>query len=153
MDQSVAIDELLAEINRYLPPEQQIQKGDPLFAGVVLNRVVVSSHVRSMQKKLDEAVQQMMAASEQQIATAAVISEKLIGRAGNQIERQVETAALHWEERLRRSRSEGEASIRRACLLAWTGAILIFASACIVVGLHMGNFAFEQMHHPKQLHR
>jgi hypothetical protein len=150
MDQSVAIDELLAEINRYLPPEQQIQKGDPMFAGVVLNRVVVSSHVRSIQKKLDEAVLQMRAASEQQTATAAAISENLIGRAGNQIERQVETAAKYWEERLRRSGVEGELSMRRACLLAWTGAILIFASACIVIGSHMGNFVFDQMHHPRQ---
>jgi len=153
MDQSVDIDELLAEINRSLPPEQQIQKDDPMFAGVVLNKVVLSSHVRFMQKKLDEAVQQMTAASEQQTATATVISEKLIGLAGNQIERQVDTAAKRWEERLRVAGVEGESTIRRACWLAWSGGILIVISGCIVVGSYMGNLGFELMHHTKQQHR
>lgn len=97
MDDSIEIEELRTEINRYLPPEQQLQRSDPMFAGVLLNKVVLGSHVRFIQKKLDEAVLQLATASEQHTATATVISEKLIGSAGNQIERQVEAAARHWE--------------------------------------------------------
>lgn len=150
MDGLVDIDELHTEINRYLPPEQQIQKGDPLFAGVVLNRVALNWYVRLMHKKLEEAVKQMAAASTQQTERSAAISRELIGKAGNQIERQVDVAARQWEERLRLAGIEGEACIRRACWLAWTGAMLIFISACIAIGSFLGNAAFGALFHTKQ---
>jgi len=97
---------------------------------------------------------ELSACSEQQIEKAEAIAEKLIlkgaSNAGNQIEIQLDAAAQSWEERLRKAGTEGEANIRRASRLAWTGAILLFIFACVMIGSSLGNLVFSLIHHDEQ---
>jgi hypothetical protein len=156
MDNTIDIDALHAEINRLLPWEQQIQKGDPVYEGIVANKVALGAHVYLIQKNLDSVRQQLTATSDQLVERAEVIAERLIFKAGNSIEKQLNAAALCWEERLRdaakTTEAKMEATVRRASWLTWTGAILIFISSCVGVGSYMGTVAFDLMHHTKQRH-
>jgi len=153
MDASIDIEELYAEVNRCLSPEQRIQKDDPLFTAIVLNKVILGRHVRFLQKMLDEALQEMRKAAEQQTDSAATIADRVIIRAANEVERQMTTAATHWNEQLRRDVASSETSMRRATWYAWASAILIFITACAAVGSYMGNVALRVMHHPQSRHR
>ena len=150
MDKTIDNDQLHAEINRRMPVEHQIQKDDPIFTGIILNKVALDSYVHLIQKNLDETLHQLTAASEQQVQNAEAIAEKLILRAGNNVENQLDVAAHRWEERLRKAGAETETNIRRASRLAWVGAMLIFISACILTGSCVGNAAFAVIHHSKQ---
>ncbi len=149
MDKTLDIDELFAEINQRLPFAQQIQKDDPIYAGILLNKTALDSYVHLMRKNLDETLHQFTAASEQQVQNAEVIAEKLILCAGNNVEKQLDLAAQRWEERLKQVEAETEKTVRWATWLAWVGAILIIVSACVIVGSCMGNFLFTLVRHVK----
>jgi hypothetical protein len=146
MDKPIDSDQLHAEINRRLPFEQQIQKDDPIFTGIVLNRVALDSYVHLIQKSLDETLYQLTAASEQQVQNAEAIAEKLILRAGNNVEKQLDVAAHRWEERLSIAGTEAETNIRRASRLAWIGVVLIVICACGMVGSYLGSGLFTIFH-------
>lgn len=142
MEKTIDNDQLHAEINRRMPVEQQIQKDDPIFAGIVLNKVALDSYVHLIQKNLDETLHQLTAASEQQVQNAEAIAEKLVLRAGNNVEKQLDVAAHRWEERLRKAGAETETHIQQASRLAWIGAVLIVISACTMLGSYLGNALF-----------
>ncbi len=82
MDKSIDVDELLTEIKRRLPFEQQIQKNDPMYTGIVLNKTALDSYVHLMRKNLDETLH-LTSASEQQVQNTEIIAERLILLAGD----------------------------------------------------------------------
>jgi len=147
------VDQAIAETNRCLPRAQQIHPDDPIVTSIILHRHILSVQLECAQKKLEESLRQIAAFSDARCDRVETLTAKVVAQAGNCIERQVDSAAQQAEERLRKAGSEGEASIRRASWLAWTGAILIFISACVMVGSYMGNFAFNLAHHAKDRHR
>ncbi len=146
MDTITDIDELLVEINRRLPSEQQIQKDDPLYAGIILNKIALDSYVHLIQKNLEDSLHQLTISSEQQIAKAETVANRLILNGGNNIEKQLDIAAQRWEERLKKAGGEIETTIRQA---AWLPGILIAISTCIILGSHLGNSLFTLFHHVK----
>ena len=151
MDKSSNLDELLAEINRRLPFEQQMQKDDPMYSGVVLNKVALDTYVQHTQKKLDEALQQFLqqytTVSDQQIARAEAITDGMISKSGNNIAKQLETLIQQGEERLHKAGNNAEIKIRWASRLAWISAILVALTACAIVGSWLGTVVFDQFIH------
>ena len=143
------VNNLITETNKQLKRNQQIHPDDPILASVVLNNEILNIQVNALNKKLDETICQLTAASEQQIEKAKTIAEELILSGGNNIEKQLDMAAQRWEERLKQTEAETEKTVRWATWLAWTGAVLIIISVCVIVGSCMGNFLFTLVRHVK----
>jgi len=149
MDKTADIDELLSEINRRLPLEQRIRKDDPIYAGIVLNKVVLEGYTHLVQKALADSLHELAVSSEQQLDRSEAIASRLILKGGNNIEKQLDAAALRWEERLRKAGEETETAVRQAAWLAWAGGCLIVIWACTVVGSRLGTDLFTLVHHVK----
>jgi hypothetical protein len=141
------IDSVLAEVNRRLSVEQQIRKDDPLYTGLLLNKIALDSYLHLLQKTLDNALHHLNAASEQQVEKSHAIAEKLISRSAGNIERQLDAVAEHCEERIRTSGRATDTAVKRASRLAWAGAALIVIVACVSIGSCLGNLVFQLLHH------
>ena len=141
------VDSVLAEVNRRLPVEQQIKKDDPLYTGLLLNKIALDSYVHLLQKNLENAVRQISASSDQQVEKANAIAERLISASANNIERQLDAVAEQCEERIRTSGRSTATAVRRASRLAWSGAVLIVIVACVLVGSCLGNYVYRLLPH------
>jgi len=146
MDKTIDIDKLLTEINRQLPLEQQIQKDDPMYVGIILNKIALDSYVHLMRQSLDETLFQLTAASEQQVQNAEAIAKSLISEAGDRIEKQLDVAAHRWEERLQTTAAETETKIRQTAWCTWVNIGLIVMYACLTIGSYLGNVLFTICH-------
>lgn len=148
---------VIAETNKQLRHNQQIHPDDPILATVILNEHILNAQISAFKKKLDEALQQFAAISEQQNRNAGTrgeaIADRLIANAGTRIDQQLDLVAQRWEERLKQTAEATEATGRRASVLAWIGAVLIIVSAGGIAGCYLGNIVFDATHHAKQRHR
>ena len=76
MEETHDVNGLLAEVNRRLPLEQQINQDDPRYTGIVLNKVALGTYVHLLQRSLDNAVRRLNTLSEQQLERAEAVAEK-----------------------------------------------------------------------------
>ena len=143
------VSEMISETNKCLRLNQQIHPDDPLVASVILHNHILNAQVDALNKKLDETLQQFTAVSDEQLEKAETIAAALILRAGNNIEKQLNTAAQRWEDRLRNAGAEGEARIWRASWLAWFTEILFIVAACVMLGSYLGSLLNTLAHHVK----
>lgn len=149
MKTTIDVNKLIGDINQKLPLEQQIRKDDPMYSAIILNSAVIDTYVQHLQLNLDEMLHQLTIAAEQQVKKSAAIAENMTFHGGDNIEKQLDTAAQRWEERLRKASEETEANIRRASRLAWVGAVLLSITACTYIGTWLGNTIFDITHPQK----
>jgi hypothetical protein len=150
-DKTIDADELIAEINRRLPFDQQVRKDDPMYTGIVLNKATLDLYVKLITKELNSTLNQFTAISEQQVERTETIAERMLSKCGNNIEQQLDVAAQGWEQRLRNVAEETEASIRQVSRLAWISGFVstLTASVMIGFGLAICHIVFDLVHHTR----
>jgi hypothetical protein len=148
-DKTIDADELIAEINRRLPFDQQVRKDDPMYTGIVLNKAAMDLYVKLIKKELNDTLNQFTAVSEEQVARAEGITERMLMSAGNRIEQQMDDPAQRWEQRLRNVAEETEAHIRQVSRLAWICGGLIAFTTSVMLGfsLAISKVVFDLIHH------
>ncbi len=148
---------MIAQTNKQLRLPQQIHPDDPILTNVILNEHILNVQISAFKKKLDETVQQLKLCSEEQNKAAELraeaMTDRLIAGAGTHIEKQLNAAAQRWEQHLRMTCEQTEANARRASLMSWCGAALIVFASSLIIGLYLGNLAFESVHRPHQHHQ
>ena len=144
---------LIAETNKHLKPNQQIHPDDPIVVNMIVNQQILEKQIATTNRKLgdmlSERFDQLITSVEQQVQRAEASTERMITHGGSNVEKQLDAAAQRWEERLRKAGTQSDASMRRASRLAWTGAVMICFSFCVLLGSFLGNFVFSLAHHLK----
>jgi hypothetical protein len=142
---------LIAETNKHLKPNQQIHPDDPIVVNMIVNQQILNVQITAIKKELGgmlrESFDQLSASIQLQVQRAAVAAERMISNGGNEVVKQLDTAAQRWEERLRKAGTESEASKRRASRLAWGCTALCILSVCVLMGSYLGNYVFCLLRH------
>lgn len=134
----VDVDELIAEINRRLPIEQQIRKDDPMYTGIVLNHVALNAHIQPVAMKMESMLHQLTAATEMHLKDSERIATNLIGNSGAIAAKQLEAVIAQWEERLKQREEAAAAHYKKGTHLAWIGGILIAFTGVFTFGTWAG---------------
>jgi hypothetical protein len=133
------IEKLIDETNKQIKHTQKIHPDDPILISVILHNQILEAQIDILQKKMDETINRFTVISDQQVENAKAITENMTFNGVDNIEKQLDNAAMRWEDRLRKAAEETEANIRRASRLAWIGAALITITACVYTGTWLGN--------------
>jgi hypothetical protein len=141
------VDQILANANKRLRYDLQIQPDDPVLSVLALNEELFKAYMEAVKLALKEAQFEISTATRQEINEAKALSGRMIENTAGHLEKQLGKVGETWEAKFKEAAAQELAKVRQTAQFALVGGGLLLVAGGLAMGILIGNLIFTGKPH------